>query len=1051
MPVAIGHRLYVPVTMKRKALLYLLLLPAALRAQIRNDWENPQLVSLHTLRPHAHFTPYPDALKALKATASSLVLSLDGTWQFHLAANPDSRPADFFKPTYNVSKWKTIQVPANWQTAGYAPYIFTDVEYPFPPNPPFVPKDNNPVGSYRRNFQLPAAWKGKQVLLHLGAVNSFFYAWVNGHYLGFSKDSKTPAEFDVTPFLKAGDNTIAVQVFRFSDGSYLEGQDMWKLTGIERSVFLTAREPLSIYDFFAKPQLENNYKDGRLDLDLSLNKLPAITDKAKRIRVQLLDKETALFTESLQIGADSNFHMTRRLPGIRTWNAEHPHLYRLQVTLQDQQGRDLESFVQQIGFRNVEIRHGQLLVNGVPVKIKGVNRHEHDMHTAKVINREGMLRDIRVMKEYNINAVRNSHYPNREEWYELCDQYGIYVVDEANIECDGMSLHPLQTLSDKPEWKDAYLDRTCRMIERDKNHCSIITWSLGNESAFGDNFIATYQWAKMRDKTRPVQYEPARNTPYTDIVCPMYKSIGYMQEYVREYRDRPMIQCEYAHMMGNSGGNLADDWALMYKYDQLQGGFIWDFSDQTFLQHDSLGRAIWAYGADMGTVGATSDTSFCADGMLAADRSPHPQAFEVKKVYQPIHISPVDMSADLVRIDNRYDFSDLGNVVIGWELKGDGKTIATGVLPDTKVLPHQSETIRVSLPAITPQPGVHYFLHLHARLKNAVELLAAGHILATEQWALPYFQPVSPASVTGQPLNVQKGKDGYLIANDRFTVKFTGGWLSQFSSNGSDYMQSPLQPSFWRAATDNDIGNSQQLRCAVWQHAGDHARLLSCDVTQRDEQHVEVVSRHYLPDVMAHYNTYYTILSNGDIRVTAQFLAGDTVMPELPRMGMRMELVPALNQVSWLGRGPFDNYQDRKYAADVDLYALPADSLFHPYPRAQESGYRSDVHWMALHDATGKGWMARTDSLFNTGVLHFDMSRLDFNRKENRHGGSMYNEPLIWWNIDYQQAGLGGDNSWGAKPHAPYTLVYKNYQYSFTLRPLHTGDRATEKAKERYE
>ncbi|WP_212005406.1 glycoside hydrolase family 2 TIM barrel-domain containing protein [Chitinophaga sp. HK235] len=1034
----------------KKLLSALLFLPAVLQAQ-SNDWENPQKPSENTLYPHAHFIPYPDAAAALKGDSSPFTRSLDGIWKFHMAANPAARPKGFEQSNYDVSNWKTIRVPANWQTEGYAPYIFTDVEYPFTPNPPFVPKEENPVGSYRRSFQLPVSWKGKQTWLHIGAANAFVYVWVNGKYAGFSKDSKTPAEFDISAYVQPGNNTVSLQVFRFSDGSYLEGQDMWKLSGIERSVYLVARSPLCIYDFFAKPLLVNDYKDGSLQLGLALNKLPALTDKDKRIRISLQDKGNTIFSKTLPVGSDSLYHLQQLLPGIKAWNAEQPNLYQLIITLEDKQGKPVESITQAIGFRTVEIKRGLLLVNGKPIIIKGVNRHEHDMHTAKVVDMEGMLKDIRTMKQYNINAVRTSHYPNREEWYALCDRYGIYVVDEANIECDGMSMHPLKTLSDKPEWKAAYIERTRRLVERDKNHCSVITWSLGNESDFGENFIDTYKWSKQRDNTRPVQYEVARNTPWTDIVAPMYKSIAWMQEYVREYRDRPMIQCEYAHMMGNSGGNLRDDWELMQKHDQLQGGFIWDFSDQTFLQHDSLGRAIWAYGADMGTVGATSDTSFCADGMLAADRSPHPQAFEVRKVYQPVQFAPVGWSANLLQVRNRYDFNLLDNITLSWELKGDGKVIASKVLPYRHLLPRQQDTLRVDLPVINPQPGIHYYLHVKAALKNAEGLLPAGFIVATDQFELPWYTPVAARQVKGQALQVKSAANGWEIGNGLFTATIREGWLEQFAVNGTGYMQKALRPHFWRAATDNDIGNSQQMRCAVWQHAGDSSRLLSARIVRQDQQQVEIQAMHWLPLADARYGIDYTIYANGDIKVNVRFLPGDSILPEMPRMGMRMVLAPALDKVTWLGRGPFDNYQDRKYAADVDVYTLPADSLFHPYPRAQESGYRSDVHWMALRTAAGNGWMARSDSLLNMGVLHFDMDRLNFNRRHNVHGGSMYNDPLIWWNIDYQQAGLGGDNSWGAKPHAPYTLIYKPYQYSFILRPLQSGDEPTEKAKEIYE
>jgi len=1021
-----------------------------------NDWESPQRVSEHALLPHAHFIPYPSQAAAMQEQASLFTLSLDGTWQFHLAKNPEERPKDFFKTTFDVSKWKTIPVPANWQTQGYASYIFTDVEYPFPPNPPYVPKADNPVGSYRRSFHLPANWQGKQVLIHLGAVNSFFYLWINDHYVGFSKDSKTPAEFDISPYLRKGANNVSVQVFRFSDGSYLEGQDMWKLSGIERSVYLVARPQLCIYDFFVKAGLTNHYEDGTLDLELALNKIPALADKGKKIQIQLLDGELEnkpVLQQESSLTTDSIYRFHANIPQVKTWNAEHPHLYTLLISYKDNKGNTLESIAHKIGFRTVEIKHGLFQVNGMAIKLKGVNRHEHDMNTAKVVNREGMLHDIRVMKQFNINAVRTSHYPNREEWYALCDQYGIYVVDEANIECDGMDMHPLKTLSDKPEWKNAYLDRTRRMVERDKNYCSIITWSLGNESRFGDNFKATYQYIKARDNSRPVQYEEASNTPYSDIYCPMYKPLPVMLEYVRDHRSKPFIFCEYAHMMGNSGGNFKDDWDLMYKHPQLQGGFIWDFSDQTFRKQDSLGRNIWAYGGDMGTVGATSDTSFCADGMLSADRSPHPQAFEVKKVYQPVHFEPIDFSAQTIRITNRYDFSNLETLTFRWSIKADGKVLASGRLPVVKIGAQQSAIVQIPVPAIVPTPGTLYFLHLEAVTNQAAGLLPKGWTVATEQFQWPVSAPVVKKQYQGDTLQVVKTDTSWIIQNKLFSADFNlqHGWLQHYRYAQTAFMQAPLQPFFWRAPTDNDIGNSMQLRCAMWQHAGDSTQLLSCKVTRVDARQVRVITQHFLPLVKAYFNTEYIVAANGDIQVKVHFEAGDTTLPEMPRMGMRMLVNKDFNQASWLGRGPFDNYQDRKYAADVDVYSMPADSLFYPYPRAQESGYRSDIHWMALHNAANAGWMACTDSLFNAGVLHFNMNKLNFNRQENNHGGSITNDPFIWWNIDYQQTGLGGDNSWGAKPHSEYMLVYKDYSYSFMLRPLQAGDTLTEKAKERFE
>lgn len=1022
----------------------------------QQDWENPQRTSLGTLPPRAHFIPFASREAARSQTTTSpWIQSLDGKWKFNIVSNPSLRPTNFQQPSFNDAEWKEINVPSNWQTTGLDSYIFTDVEYPFPPDPPKVPAAFNPVGSYRRSFKIPAHWKDKQVWIQLGAVNSFFYIWINGQYLGFSKDSKTPAAFNITPYLRSGENLLALQVFRFNDGSYLEGQDMWKLSGIERSVYLLARPEVCLYDFFAQASLINNYRDGRLQLQLSLNKQPDNTTD-QQLEVQLLDKNKVLLSRHWQPAQDSSWKMEAVIPNIKSWNAEHPELYTLLITHKDKNGKILETIAHQVGFRNVEMKQGLFLVNGVPIKLKGVNRHEHNMYNARVIRKEDMIRDIRAMKKYNINAVRNSHYPCTEEWYELCDRYGIYVVDEANIECDGMSFHPMKTLSDNPEWEAAYLHRTSRMVQRDKNYTCIITWSLGNESAFGNNFKTTYNYIKSVDPSRPVQYEGGGDNAWTDIYCPMYKPVSVLKRYVQQPQQKPLILCEYAHMMGNSGGNLLDDWELIYQHPQLQGGFIWDFADQTFKRKDEQGRDIWAYGGDMGTVGATSDTSFCADGMLAADRTPHPQAFEVRKVYQNVRITPADSAMLQWRIQNRFDFTNLSAYTLRWFIKADGKIIAAAEVPRITLRPGTDTVITIPLPHIQPQTGVEYFVHWQATTREAAPLLPNGWVVATEQYRLPVYQPVriQPLHTSAlAALQVQDRPGELRIGNDRFNASFskTTGWLQQFTANGVDRILSPLLPHFWRASTDNDIGNSMQMRAAVWQHAADSTVLQAITSTVADSFRVIVNTRHFLPAVKVQYNTTYRILANGDINISIDFLPADTTMPELPRIGMRMSVLPTYDNISWLGRGPFDNYVDRQFAADVDRYSTKADALFHPYPRAQESGYRTGIRWIALQATDKSGWLMTGDSLLNTGILHFNQQRLDFDRSRNKHGGSMTNEPLINWNIDYRQSGVGGDNSWGAKAHLQYRIPCRNYHYSFTLRTIPAGADAGTMAKERCE
>jgi beta-galactosidase len=1014
--------------------------PQVLSAQ-QNDWENPEKPSFNTAPAHAYFIPQ-EADK----------MSLDGTWRFKIVQNPSLRSLDFFKNTAQTKDWAQIKVPANWQTEGFDKYIFTDVEYPIPVNPPFVPQDYNPVGSYQRDFVIDRSWMGKQIFLHLGAVNSFFYLWINGQYIGFSKDSKTPSEFDITKALKVGHNTVSVQVFRFSDATYLEGQDMWKLSGIERSVYLIARPDFHLGDFKVQGNLDGTYKNGLFELQVVFNRIP--THKADRgsIKVQLSDNSgKVVYQSSRQVKNDQRLHFKTEISDVKAWNAEHPNLYRLSITHLDQKDHVIETIIHPMGFRTVEVKGGLFLVNGEAIKIKGVNRHEHNMVTGKVITEADMLKDIRLMKELNINAVRTSHYPNSERWYSLCDQYGLYVVDEANIECDGMSFTPQATLSDKPEWKNAYLDRVQRMYERDKNFTSIITWSTGNESGFGDNLKACYTWLKSKDNSRPVQYEAAKDEAYSDIFCPMYKSITIMENYVKTWRNRPLIQCEYAHMMGNSGGNLKDDWDLIYKYPQLQGGFIWDFSDQTFAIKDKMGNKIWGFGRDMGIVGLTSDTSFCADGLLAADRSFHPQAYELQKVYQNVAFVAIDLNKYLFKLKNRFDFTDLSEYKLYWTIKGNAEIVAKGELNELSLLPGKEMDISLDVSSFSPRPGIEYFMSLEFRTKKETALLPQGFVIAKEQFELPPLTVNEAIKVAKSPyakLELRKIANQVQFKSKDFAVGFNPhtGLMDSYQIEGKELVQKALVPHFWRAATDNDIGNSLQIRSAVWQQAFEKSTLKSFKYNNTSAGYV-VEASYLLPTVDAICNMSYLVKESGDVEISYRLKTGKEKHPEPQRIGMRVVLNAEYEEAAWLGRGPFDNYNDRNYAADVDLYQMKAAKLFYPYPRAQESGYRTDVRWVALRNKQGSGLIAIAQSKLSTGILHFDMKNLDFDRhaKENIHGGSMVNEDMIWWNIDLQQMGVGGDNSWGAQTHPQYRLPYQDYQYSFILRPIFKQEVLTKK------
>ena len=1023
----------------------------------QNDWENPSGVSLNTTPPHVFFIPNASEQEALENKASSFIYSLDGLWKFNLVNSVDKRPLHFQDDSANLLLWKEIKVPSNWQVEGYDKFIFTDVEYPIPPNPPYVPTDFNPVGSYKRSFIIPEEWKLKNVFIHLGAVNSFFYLWINGRYVGFSKDSKTPAEFDISPYLRKGENTVALQVFRFSDGTYLEGQDMWKLSGIERSVYLIARPTFAIADFRVNASLDTNYKNGLLDVAIIFTK-GTIIPEGQSLEIKLLaqaDVKQVTWSHTAKNITTADIHIKTGIPNVKQWNAEHPDLYTLVITQKDKKGNCIESIVHQIGFRTIQIKNGFLLINGVQVKIKGVNRHEHDMLNGKVITVESMIRDIKLMKQYNINAVRCSHYPNAEEWYKLCAQYGLYLVDEANIECDGMSLTPLKTLSDNPEWKAAYLDRTKRMFERDKNFCSIIIWSLGNESGLGENFQATYNYLKSVDSTRPVQYEPAHKTTYTDIICPMYKSLDFMQSYVKEHHHKPLIQCEYAHMMGNSGGNFADDWDLIYKHEQLQGGFIWDFSDQTFKRTDPHGNPIWAYGRDMGYVGATSDTSFCADGLFASDRSPHPQAYEVQKIYQNITFEPIVFSSNALKVNNRFDFTDLNEYLIHWQIVSDGVAIQQGILPSIQIAPHQSGEIIIPYNSIHATPGSEYFLMLEVKTVKESMGIPANYTIGSQQFKLPVYVPVEKTTLSSfTPLKVEQSDSTLILKASKASICFNKktGILTSFKAGEKEVLKEGLYPNFWRPATDNDIGYSMQIYQVVWQYAYKSMQLKSFKTTLLNKQQVAVAIDYYLPAVDVYYTINYVFSSSGDLRVEVFFKTGTKSLPDLPRLGMNLLLQNEFTEVSWLGRGPFDNYADRKSASSIGVFNMPVDSLFHPYARAQESGNRTDVRWMALCNKEGTGLMVIGIPYLSTGALHFNMHDLDYDRnlKVNKHGGEFTAKDLIWWNIDYKQMGLGGDDSWGSHPHSEYSIPYKDYHYSFTLRPVQAKDELVKLSKKTY-
>jgi len=1027
---------------------------------VAHDWENPQVIGINKEKPRASFFAYRNAKNALKNEKenSKYFLNLNGTWKFNWVRKPADRPVDFYKTNYDISNWKDIKVPGHWELQGYGVPIYTDVSYPFPNNEPFIPNDYNPVGSYKRNFTIPKNWKGEEIFIQFGGIRSAAYVWVNGKKVGYTQGSKTPAEFNLTDYVKVGDNQLAVEIYRFSDGSYLEDQDYWKISGFERDVYLYARPKTHIHDFFVQADLDKTYTHGQFKLDIDLNRVSSQVE-TKKISVQVLDGKKVIINKEIEAQLDkatNRFSFTDEIPNVKRWSAETPELYDIQINLKSAKGKDIEVIRRKIGFRTSEIKNGLLQVNGVPVVIRGVNRHEHDVHNGRVITEESMIRDIELMKQFNINAVRNSHYPNRERWYELCDEYGLYMIDEANIEAHGCEpYNKKKTLANKPNWKKAFMDRTQSMFHRSKNHASIIIWSLGNETGRGQNFEATYKWLKEQDTSRPVQSEDSGQEFNTDIFCPMYDRMWEMTKYAEKVQTRPLIQCEYAHAMGNSVGNLKDYWDLIYSQRQLQGGFIWDWVDQTFEKETEKGDTIFAYGGDMGIYKVQNDSNFCANGLVSGDRKIHPHIWEVKKVYQPIAFKKIDHSSNEFKIINRHDFIDLTSFDFKWILKEDANIIASGVLNNIALKSHEEKVISIPYPAIEAKAGKEYFLEFEASTKEKQPLVPQGHLVAWEQFQLPVSKAISAKAVTDLgKIELKDGQNKLTLTAQNIQIQFSKktGSLSSYMIDDKELMAQDLKPFFWRAVTDNDLGNGTPAKCQVWKEAGENAQVLSFENKKLSDQEVLVTVSMKLSEAKSKYQTRYFIYANGDIKVENTFTPESNDIPMLPRLGMQMQLPKAFNQFEWFGRGPQENMSDRKSGYPVSHYKSSVAEQYHPYVRPQETGNKTDLRWMALTNKESVGLMVLAESELSGSALPFDYKELYHSGKGNpqKHGAEIKVGDVISWQIDHKQMGVGGDNSWGAPVHAEYSIPSQDYKYMFILRPINGEKDLNELSKNRY-
>ncbi len=1015
------------------------------------DWENEQMIGFNKEPGHCTLTPYGDIESAEEGIreASPFYRSLSGTWKFHWVSKPADRPIDFYKPAFDVSGWDDIRVPANWQEFGYGRPIYLNMLYPFPPNPPRIPHDYNPVGSYRRVFEVPASWDGREVFLHFDGVDSAFYVWVNGCKVGYSQDSMTPAEFNITEYLCPGQNTLAVEVYRWSDGSYLEDQDMWRLSGIHRKVYLFATPKVHIRDFFVRSTLDDLCQDGILMIRPKLVTYADVPLQGWTVQARLYDdRNEPVLGEPLRIEARAILNerypqrdnvpfalMEATIPAAKKWSAETPHLYTLVLSLHDADGKVVEAESCKVGFRKVEIKDGQLLVNGRSIKLFGVNRHEHDPDHGRAVPLGRMIQDIKLLKQNNINAVRTSHYPDDPQWYELCDLYGIYLIDEANLETHGQGGY----LSNVPTWHSAFVDRAVRMVERDKNHPSVIIWSLGNESGCGPNHAAMAAWIRDYDPTRPIHYEGAVGDPrdpyYVDMRSRMYARIHEIVRMATDPRDeRPMVLCEYAHAMGNSVGNLKEYWDAIRTHKRLIGGFIWDWVDQGLRKYDDDGSMFWAYGGDFGD--NPNDGNFCCNGLVQPDRKPNPSLHEVKKVYQRIHVTPVDTAAGVVSIANEYDFVGLDFVDVTWELTCDGAVIQKGELPRLTAAAGDIQHVKIPFTAPTPDRAAEYWLKVSFALAEDHRWGPKGHVVAWDQFKVPVETPEpTVADLRLMPdVTLRQESEAYTVSglNFKVTVANRSGALESFVFKGFEMMAAPLTPNFWRPPIDNDNGNGMPRRLGVWRQAGPNRTVESVRAEQTTPKTVRITVESVLPvGDGTRCVTTYDIYGTADVVVAMSLVPSGEKIPELPRCGMQMAIPGQFSKMTWFGRGPQETYWDRQTGAAVGLYSGPVEEQIHVYVRPQENGNKTDVRWMTLTNERGRGLLAVGMPLLSASAWPFSMEDLE----KATHINKLPRRDFITLNLDYKQMGVGGDDSWGARPHPQYTLPAQPYTYRFRLRP----------------
>jgi beta-galactosidase len=1061
-------------------------------------WQDVRVVAVNKEPPRSSFMTYADRQTALTSRyeSSPYYSLLNGVWKFYFVDAYKKLPENITDPSASTAGWHDIVVPGNWEVQGHGIAIYTNQGYEFKPHnpqPPLLPEEN-PVGVYRRDIDIPAGWEGRDVYLHIGGAKSGLYVYLNGQEAGYSEDSKNPAEFLVNPYIKPGKNVLTLKIFRWSTGSYLECQDFWRISGIERDVFLYAQPKMAIRDFRVVSTLDDQYRDGifRLAVDIKNH-----TNKTKGITVgyELLDAKggtVAAGERNAWVGNDGQtVSFEALIPSVAQWSSEHPNLYKLLMTVKEE-GKVTEVVPFNVGFRRIEIKettltaqngkpYTLLFINGQPIKLKGVNIHEHNPETGHYVTEELMRKDFELMKRHNLNTVRLCHYPQSRRFYELCDEYGLYVYDEANIESHGMfySLSKGRSLGNNPEWFHAHIDRIANMYERNKNYPSVTFWSLGNEAGNGYNFYQAYLWIKGKDKNgmdRPVNYERALWEWNTDMFVPQYPSAEWLEEIGRGGSDRPVVPSEYSHAMGNSNGNLWDQWKAIYTYPNLQGGYIWDWVDQGLLAVDKEGRSYWAYGGDYG-VNAPSDGNFLCNGLVNPDRRPHPAMAEVKYAYQNFGFEAVDAAKGLFRVTNRFYFTHSGKYAIQYTVMANEKQVGSGKLA-LDLAPQASETVTLPLVAtLKEQPGVEYFVNFKVTTTQAEALIPAGYEIAHDQFVLPLTAKKKEYKSSGKPALTTSSDGGLLTASSpkvTFILNKKTGVVTTYTVDGTAYFAGGfgLQPNFWRAPNDNDYGNGAPKRLQVWKESGKHFRVADADIRTVDGNAVLSVS--YRLAAGNEYTIKYTVYPSGVVNASVRFTAASSA-PEVPRIGVRFRLPATMNQVQYFGRGPEENYVDRNAGTIVGLYRSTAEDLYFPYVRPQENGHHTDTRWVALTGGKTPGLLIEADDVIGFNALRNSVE--DFDSEEalphprqwtNRspeeiaahdeeaagnvlrrmhHVNDITPRDYVEVCVDMKQQGVAGYDSWGARPQPRYTIpAGREYNWGFTLIPV-AGEKAVPGAK----